>query len=87
MNLEEVKEKILPVPLRNGVTKAGVFGSLFTSEYGKDSDVDFLVEMGKSRSLLDLIQLKLDLEDALNIPVDLVEYFSAKSAYQGLRLG
>lgn len=40
------------------------------------SDIDILVEFEGQKSLLDLAGLKLDLEDALERPVDLLTYRS-----------
>jgi predicted nucleotidyltransferase len=43
-----------------------------------ESDIDILVEIEKDISLLDFVGLKLELEDALNRKVDLVEYSTIK---------
>lgn len=50
-----------------------MFGSVVRGEAGPDSDVDFLIEMEPGRSVLDLSELILDLEDALGREVDVVE--------------
>jgi len=44
----------------------------------EDSDVDILVEIEKPISLLDFIGIKLELEEALEKKVDLVEYNTIK---------
>jgi len=43
-----------------------------------DSDLDILVEIEQDISLLDFVGLKLEIEQALNRKVDLVEYSTIK---------
>jgi hypothetical protein len=52
-----------------------------------DSDVDILVEIEKDISLLDFVGLKLELEEALNRKVDLVEYSTIKPLLRESILG
>ena len=79
MKLEEIKEKIVPILKRYGIKKAGVFGSLVRGEAREDSDLDILVEIERDDiSLLDFVGIKLELEEALNRRVDLVEYCTIK---------
>jgi predicted nucleotidyltransferase len=70
----EIKNKILPILQHHQVLKAGLFGSLVRGDMRVDSDIDILVELPPNQSLLDLVALKLDLEDELKKSVDLVEY-------------
>ena len=72
--VEEIRHSILPILAQYGITKAALFGSVAKGTYHMDSDVDLLVEIRKDLSLLDFVGLKLDLEQALNRKVDLVEY-------------
>jgi len=79
MKLEEIKEKIVPILKRYGIKKAGVFGSLVRGEAREDSDLDILVEIERDDiSLLDFVGIKLELEEALDRRVDLVEYCTIK---------
>lgn len=78
MNIEEIKGRITPVLRKHNIRRAGIFGSVATGENSSDSDVDLLVELGESISLLDFISIKLELEDLLETPVDLVEYQAIK---------
>lgn len=73
-NIEEIRNKIVPILKENNVTKAGIFGSYARGEQKKKSDVDLLVEINDKRSLTELIGLKLLLEESLKKKVDLVEY-------------
>ncbi len=81
-NISEIKKKIEPILKSHDVKKAAVFGSYVRKEEKKTSDIDILIEFKSSskKSLLDLVSLKLDLEDALNKKVDLVEYSTIKPA-------
>ena len=77
-NIEEIKQKILPILHRCGAQRAGLFGSCVRDEMRKDSDIDILVEIPKDISLLDFVGIKLEMEDALEKKVDLVEYNTIK---------
>lgn len=72
--IESIKEKILPILKKYKITKAGIFGSFARGEQKKKSDVDILAEIDKEYSLLGVIRIKLQLEEALKRKVDLVEY-------------
>jgi len=76
--VEEIKQTVLPILRRYGVTRAAVFGSTVTGRSRPDSDIDILVRIDDDLSLLDFVGLKLDLEQALNRRVDLVEYDAIK---------
>ena len=63
--------------LRNhGVRRAALFGSLVRGEATPHSDIDLLVEMSDGQSLLDLVDVKLDLEESLQRKVDVLTYDS-----------
>ena len=49
-----------------GLTTCEYFGSVARGEAGPESDIDFLVEMERGRSLLDLIRLSQELEELLS---------------------
>ena len=72
--IDNVKQKIVPVLKAHKVSRAGIFGSYAWGEQKKRSDVDILVEIPDDRSLLEVAGLKGDLEKALRKKVDLVEY-------------
>jgi predicted nucleotidyltransferase len=80
MSVEEIKNKIKPVLKRNGILKAGIFGSFSRGENNGESDIDILVKIENEISLLDFIGIKLELEDVLGKKVDLVEYDAIKPA-------
>jgi predicted nucleotidyltransferase len=65
-----------PILRRNGVVRAGLFGSVARGEASRKSDVDFVVTFAGRKSLLDLVRLKFDLEDCLKRKVDVLTYRS-----------
>jgi len=77
-NIKEIKRKILPTLQRYDVKRVGLFGSFVRGQMTADSDIDILVEIKKDISLLDFVGLKLEIEEALNRKVDLVEYDTIK---------
>lgn len=78
MNIEQLKLMITPVLKKHRITKAGIFGSFAKREATETSDVDILVELPDSMSLLDFVGIKIELEDVLGKSVDLVEYKAIK---------
>lgn len=66
------RQQILELAARHGAENVRVFGSIARGEGGQDSDLDLLVTLHPGRSLLDLSALKLELEDLIRRPVDLV---------------
>lgn len=63
---------IIAIAARHGARSVRVFGSVARGDAREDSDIDLLVDLEPGRSLLDLIAIKQDLEDALKAPVDVV---------------
>ena len=80
--IRNLQQKIVPILKRNGVAKAGIFGSYARGEAKKKSDVDILIKYKTKKSLLDFVHLKLELEQELHKKVDLVTY---KSIYPALK--
>ena len=70
--LRNKRNEILDITTRYGAKKIRLFGSILRDEIKEKSDVDFLVELEKGRSLLDIIAIKQDLEDLLGCSVDVV---------------
>jgi predicted nucleotidyltransferase len=74
----EVTQTVRPILERYGATRAGLFGSLVRGRLRRSSDIDILVELSPTISLLDVVGIQQDLEDALGRRVDLVEYAAIK---------
>lgn len=75
-DLQATIDKILPILHKAGVTRAALFGSSVRGEAHGGSDLDLLVELPADQSLLDLADLKLKLEEALDRPVDILTFDS-----------
>jgi predicted nucleotidyltransferase len=71
--LRRRRDEILAIAARRGARSIRVFGSVARGDASVGSDVDFLVEMAPDRTVLDLSELILDLEEALGRRVDVVE--------------
>jgi len=76
ITIQEIKEKANPILKRSDVLRSSVFGSAARGEMTTDSDIDFLVEFPKGKTLLDLVDLKMQLEEAFKNPVDIITYKS-----------
>jgi uncharacterized protein len=74
MNLDENNVKTIIHYFRDcPVLRAYLFGSYVRGEADSKSDIDILVDLDYSRKIgLQFIQMKLDLEELLNLKVDLV---------------
>jgi predicted nucleotidyltransferase len=75
MDLEQLRRQrdaILAAAARHGAHNVRVFGSVARGEADAASDVDFLVDLGPGRSLLDLGGLLVELRAVVGGPVDVV---------------
>jgi predicted nucleotidyltransferase len=67
MSLEALRSnrrRIVELAARHGARNVRVFGSTVRGDAGPRSDIDLLVDIEPGRTLLDLIGLEQDLEDA-----------------------
>ena len=65
------RDDVLALAAARGAIRLRVFGSVATGQDREGSDVDLLVELPLGTSLLQIVGLQLDLEDALGVKVDL----------------
>lgn len=70
--IQSQRAAILQLAAKRGARNVRLFGSVARGEAGASSDVDFLVEFEKGRSLLDHGGLVADLEQLLARKVDVV---------------
>lgn len=75
-DLKELRDEAAGILRRHDVCRASFFGSVATGRARDDSDLDILVEFTGRKTLLDLVALKLDMEEALQRKVDVVTYDS-----------
>jgi len=71
---------VLRITQEYGASNVRIFGSFARGEQTKTSDVDLLIDPPEKMSLLDLVGLKIDLEDALKRKVDVILARSVKPA-------
>ena len=72
--LQQITKVIVPILIKNGVIKAGIFGSYARGEAKKQSDIDILIKQKGRKSLLDLVRLENELKEKLKKRVDLLDY-------------
>ena len=75
MSIDELRsrrDEILSIAAHHGARNIRVFGSVARGEDRADSDVDFLVEVERGRSLLDVIALEQELEELLGRRVEVL---------------
>ena len=70
--IADKKDQILALAAKYGASNVRIFGSVALGTADADSDIDFLVDMEKGRSLFDLGGLLMDLQELLNRKVDVV---------------
>jgi uncharacterized protein with HEPN domain/predicted nucleotidyltransferase len=70
--LQSKREDILRTAVRHGAFNVRVFGSVARGEADADSDIDLLVDVEPGRTLFDLSELLLDLQELLGHNVDIV---------------
>lgn len=66
------KKTIIRIAKRHGAKSLSLFGSTARGEEQQSSDIDLLVEFEKGRSLIDLVRLERELEEALSVEFDVV---------------
>ena len=82
----QIIETALPVLMKHGVKRAGLFGSYADGTATEKSDIDLLVEMKAGSSLIELATLQIDLEDHFARKVDVVEDAGIKPLLRRSRL-
>lgn len=67
-----------------GVTRLGIFGSVARNQADETSDVDIIVEMPPD--LFQMVHMKENLEELLELPVDLIRYHKHLNAFLKSRI-
>jgi uncharacterized protein len=82
--LESNREAINTLCKKHKVAKLYAFGSVLTSAFNEESDVDFLVEFQRTDIpdyASNYFELQFGLEDLLGRQVDLIEYSAIRNPY------
>lgn len=67
--LRQHRRTILDIARKHGARNVRVFGSVARGTSGPESDLDLLIDLDPGRSLLDVIAIEQDIEDALGVKV------------------
>lgn len=70
---ETLRPAVLEVAQRYGASNLRVFGSVALNQEHENSDLDLLVDLPPSQSLLALVGIAQELEQLLGCPVDVAE--------------
>ncbi len=70
--IQDRKKQILALAAKYGASNVRIFGSVANGTADENSDIDFLVDLEKGRSLFDLGGLLMDLQGLFNRKVDVV---------------
>lgn len=71
-NIEDLKNKILPVVKKHKLVSVYLFGSRARGDAQKDSDYDFYIDAPYIEDMLDFGELFTDMKDVLQAKVDIV---------------
>lgn len=71
--LRQIAKIVVPILKKNGVVRAGIFGSYARGEEKKKSDVDILIKPPKGLGFK-FVGIQFELEDKLKKKVDLLSY-------------
>ena len=69
--LASKRDQILALVVARGARRLRIFGSVARGEDHEGSDIDLLIDMPAGTSLLQIVGLQHDIEDALGMRVDL----------------
>ena len=80
-SIDELRSIITPIAIEHGVDSVSLFGSYSKGLATDKSDVDLKISKGKVKSLFQLTGFRLDVEDALKLPVDVVTDTSSDKSF------
>jgi predicted nucleotidyltransferase len=69
---KNISKKIIHLLSKHNPKKIGIFGSFARNQQSTSSDIDILVDFKEQKSLLELIEIEMELADALDRKIDLV---------------
>ena len=72
-SIEEIRKIVAPIAKKYGVNSVFLFGSYVRGEANSASDIDFVIDKGRLRSL-QLAGMLGDLQENLNKGVDLITF-------------
>jgi len=79
--INQIRDIVVPIAKQHGVKSVSLFGSYASGRATPQSDVDLKIEKGQLKSLFDLSRFRLDVEDALQLPLDLITTQCSDAAF------
>lgn len=71
-----ISDKIISIAKKHGVKRIALFGSIVRDQFDEKSDIDILVEFDDGKTLIDLVNLELELKKELERNIDVITYRS-----------
>ena len=71
LTLAAQRDRVIALAVARGADRVRVFGSVARDTDHEGSDIDLLVDVPAGTSLLHLVGLQMDIEEALGVKVDL----------------
>lgn len=87
MNISEIRKEVTPIAQFYGVKRLYLFGSYANDTADRISGLGLLVEKGKPMSLLQLSGMRQMVQDAVNLPVDLVTTMGIEESFKEVIAG
>ena len=72
LTIDEIKKVVAEIAPKYNLKRVTLFGSRANGNFNEDSDVDLIVDFSVPISLLDISELKIDLEEILKKSVDVI---------------
>ena len=79
--VEDIRERIVPIVVKYGINSISLFGSYAKGNAKDGSDLDFVMDKGDLRGLIQYISLVDDLEEEFKCHVDLVSKGSSNKKF------
>lgn len=79
--VEDIQRRIIPIVMKYGINSISLFGSYAKGNANEDSDLDFVMDKGELRGLIQYMSLVEDLEEEFNCHVDLVSKGSSNKKF------
>ncbi len=80
LTIDDIKKTVAEIAPKYNLKRVTLFGSRANGNFRDDSDVDLIVDFSAPISLLDISELKIDLEEILKKSVDIITRRSLKGS-------
>lgn len=80
-SVEEIKKRVIPIVREYGVISFSLFGSYAKGTADEDSDLDFVMDKGDLKGLIQYISLVNALEEEFGCHVDLISKGSSNKEF------